>query len=345
MAFLYLSDERIDALFDENQLIKIKWNNTNQNWYESKGYIFTKKNDEFFVRAKDLTPCSSANIIAICDYCGKQYETSYLTIMNGRRKIFKDACRCCNGLKLKDTTKIKRANKAFEKLYNACQKFGYKLLTKKEEFTTVNMQVKFECPKHGEQTMMLDNLVRGHECIYCSYEKRGKNLRHSIKNIIDTINDTNNVLLNPQDYVDTFTRNLNIRCQCGNIYTTSFSNFEKHGVNRCHICAQNESSGELKIRKFLESKNIDFIQEKRFDDCRDKKPLPFDFYLPNLDFCIEFDGKQHYEPLYGEESYYQTLKHDKIKNTYCKTKNIQLLRIPYWEGNRINEILQKEIEI
>lgn len=82
-------------------------------------------------------------------------------------------------------------------------------------------------------------------------------------------------------------------------------------------------------------------QEKWFSDCRDINPLPFDFYLPNSNQIIEFDGKQHFDQ--SSLFYHTTLSdqksHDEIKNKYCKDNNIGLLRIPYWEINNINSIL------
>ena len=66
----------------------------------------------------------------------------------------------------------------------------------------------------------------------------------------------------------------------------------------------------------------------------------FDFYLPDYNICIEYDGIQHYIPkiihngMTQEAANYtheQTKIHDKIKNEYCKKHTIPLIRIPYWE--------------
>lgn len=65
----------------------------------------------------------------------------------------------------------------------------------------------------------------------------------------------------------------------------------------------------------------------------------------NKDMCIEFDGQQHYEPKFGEESFKRTQSHDIIKNEYCKSKGISLIRIPYWDGSSISEILSNELHI
>lgn len=103
-----------------------------------------------------------------------------------------------------------------------------------------------------------------------------------------------------------------------------------YGCPRCH-----ESKGERKIRLWLEKHNIDYNFQYPFENCRDNKPLPFDFYLPDYNSCIEYDGKQHFESIEyfgGQESFEITVKHDNIKNEYCKDNGILLLRIPYFKN-------------
>ena len=333
-------------MFDENQIVQVRWNNSNRKWYESKGYIFTKRNDFFDVYAKDLTLRSNTRVKAICDYCGEEYDTCFVVLIDGRKIIQKDCCRNCTGKKTSEVSKQKRAEKYIGLAQKLCKKNNYILLTTVNDYIDLHMDIEFICPKHGYQTMMLDNFIRGHQCIDCSYEERAKNLRHDIeyiKSYIESIN--GNKLLNPEDYKDTLTRNLNILCSCGNVFTTSFSNYGKHGVDTCYSCSCKESVGEECIRKYLELNKIEFVQEKRFVDCRDNKPLPFDFYLPNYNLIIEFDGQQHYEPKFGEDSFVQTQKHDKIKNQYCKDNNINLLRIPYFESNNIEKIIAKQLNL
>ena len=115
-----------------------------------------------------------------------------------------------------------------------------------------------------------------------------------------------------------------------------------HHISRKQGCPKCKSSkGETIIRNFLIKHNIEFEEQKRFKDCKDKRPLPFDFYIPQYNLCIEYDGKQHFVPYdfaykMTEEqklknfNYIQS--HDQIKNNYCKSHNINLLRIKYDEN-------------
>lgn len=105
------------------------------------------------------------------------------------------------------------------------------------------------------------------------------------------------------------------------------------------------SFGEQKTKESLIALNINFIQEYKFSDCKNKKPLPFDFYLPDYNICIECDGIQHFKPIKyygGEEKFIQRQQNDKIKTQYCKNNNIKLIRIPYQDYSLISSHYLKE---
>lgn len=96
------------------------------------------------------------------------------------------------------------------------------------------------------------------------------------------------------------------------------------------------------IKDFLDNNNIKYIQEKTFSGCRYYYCLRFDFYLPDYNCCIEYDGEQHYKEVDffgGEKGYEERKRNDSIKNKYCKENNISLLRIPYFDFNNIDNIL------
>lgn len=263
-----------------------------------------------------------------------------------QKNIQKDCCSKCAPKKAWDVSWARRANEKFKLAEKVCVENGYKLITKVEEYTTVHMTIEFECPRHGAQNMMLDNFVRGHKCAACGREAVGDTLRFDSGYVAKSIEALNgNKLLNADEYKDTSTHNLRILCgQCGKEFTTSFANYMRHGVTSCFSCSSKESIGEQRIRLLLDELNISYEQEKRFSNCRDVRTLPFDFFIPSLNLIIEFDGEQHYSPVRGEESYNSTVRHDKIKNQYCLNNDIDLLRIPYWDGNNIDDIIKNKIE-
>ena len=131
---------------------------------------------------------------------------------------------------------------------------------------------------------------------------------------------------------------------CGHKPNWTLPNILKKNHN-CPICS--ESKGEKIIRLYLENNNIKFIQEHRFKDCKHKNLLRFDFYIPNYNLCIEYDGEQHYKAFNhfgGEERLKDTENKDKIKNNYCEDNGINLLRIPYYEIENAEKILDREFE-
>lgn len=340
----YFKEGGEKELYDENQTVIVKWNNTNKEWYQSKGYTFTKRYDELKVLAKDLPEGSSAKVIVTCDYCGQEYLTQNDVLMKGRAILSKDCCPSCAGKKASDISRARRAHKYYAKLSESCDNFGYTLITTEEEYTGLHMIVKYICPIHGEKESIFANLMRGHGCLECSYSSRFDGMRHDQDYIEAVINNTNgNKWLNPGEYKTVTLRNLRIRCKCGKEYITSFGNFINHGVTQCFSCSCKESTGEAIVRKYLDNHNIEYIQEMRFSDCRDKKPLPFDFFLPNYNMCIEFDGKQHFEDCHGFSNLEVVKHHDKIKNQYCSDNNIKLIRVPYHQGHNINEILSDNL--
>lgn len=114
------------------------------------------------------------------------------------------------------------------------------------------------------------------------------------------------------------------------------------GCPRCR-----ESRGEISIRKWLNDNRIKFIKEKTFNDCVSIKKLKFDFYLPDYQICIEYDGIQHFEPIQrfgGIKEFKERKLRDSIKTNFCSDHMINLIRISYLEKDKIEDILEENIE-
>lgn len=125
------------------------------------------------------------------------------------------------------------------------------------------------------------------------------------------------------------------------------------GGGGCPLC--NESRGEKTIASLLNKINISYERQFTFEDCKgvykNSKRLPFDFYIPDLKICIEYDGDAHFKPVQFRgmsleraiKSFNNTKRNDKIKTQYCKDNNIDLLRIPYTHFKKIDEILTDKL--
>ena len=191
------------------------------------------------------------------------------------------------------------------------------------------------------------NAIRGHGCYRCHNEKLPQRQPKSEEQYISDLAKIHpNIILKGQ-YINSTTPTLH-ECTIHQFEWTPYPNNLLAGKG-CPKC--NESQGEKQITSWFYQHNILNTSQKRFRDCRDINTLPFDFYVPELNMCIEYQGEQHYHPInFGgisdEEAYNNfliTQKHDKIKSEYCIKNNIQLICIPYWED--VDEYLNKNLLI
>lgn len=104
------------------------------------------------------------------------------------------------------------------------------------------------------------------------------------------------------------------------------------------------SHGEKKINKWAEKTQIKHHRQYKFHNCKVIKKLSFDFYFPNYNICIEYDGEQHFNNRWKWNSKEKTQKYDMIKNDFCNKNNIKLIRIPYTKFNEIESILDSEYQ-
>ena len=131
---------------------------------------------------------------------------------------------------------------------------------------------------------------------------------------------------------------------CGNEYLVQPSVFLDG--RRCPFCANKnlESKNIIFIKNILNAKNIQFIQEYKFNDLVNLKNIPFsfDFYIPSINSLIEYDGEQHFKAFgFNNDDSAKKLNRlretDLIRNNYCINKKIRLFRLSY-------KLSQEEIE-
>lgn len=109
------------------------------------------------------------------------------------------------------------------------------------------------------------------------------------------------------------------------------------------------SKGEEAVRIFLVEHNIEFEEQKWFDECRDQLPLRFDFFIPSLKLLIEYQGQQHYQRRFDwscsnpeEAGSFETLqRHDQMKRDFCKKFGYTELEIKYTDFKNISNILKE----
>lgn len=331
----------------QNQKTKIKITKSNKEWYEQKGYDNIQKGEIILVNVEDLTPGSHVKVQVKCDYCGNNIYVAWKDYFS--RSNSKNACKNCKLKKVSEITLKQRQDSLYSRALEFCNIKGYELLTPKDDIQNSSTYVKYNCPRHGERSAKIYALVLGHGCIECQYEENALKSRHPANYVESVFNDCGVTLINKEDYLKWDLKNLRAICpECGKEFLTSFGAFVKRHGQCCQECSASESRGEREIRYALESNYINFNQEYSFADCRDKNPLPFDFYLPDYNILIEYQGVQHYdmiERFEGKEGLSLRQRHDRIKLEYCLSNNITLITIPYWEFNNITQILNNELNL
>jgi hypothetical protein len=218
-------------------------------------------------------------------------------------------------------------------------KYDYSLV----DYKNAKTKIKIICPKHGIFEITSRQHLNGVNCGVC---------------------ERNRISFSQRKTNDEFIRQS--KSTHGDIYDYSLVNYskantpvtiicKKHGkfnqIPRTHIQGSGcpickESKGEREIRLWLIKNGIQFISQHKFPNCKNIKPLPFDFYLPHYNMCIEYQGEQHYtnKNLFGGKNRLNYIKtNDEIKLNYCLINNLDLCTISYKEFNNIELILQKNI--
>lgn len=262
------------------------------------------------------------NLTPVKIYCKKCQDFFYQTPSS---HLAGSGCASCNGRKFTR----KKFIELFQNLYG--NKYTYL-----EGDYKCKHYIKIHCNIHNiEFNKRIDHFLRGSECPLCFKDK----------NFFDFIEKAKKVHSNKYEYIKSKWVNnrtkIKIYCKEHDEWFYQMPSNHLAGKIGCKYCIP-KSKGEDKIKQWLNQHNIYFEFQKKFQDCKDKQPLSFDFYLPDYNLCIEFQGAQHYVPtmqitrtkskIKGLELFNLQRAHDKIKKDYCKKHNINFLEISYKEN-------------
>jgi len=232
-------------------------------------------------------------------------------------------CSVCNP-KFGDRLSLENFIEKSNKIHNF--EYDYSLVN----YINNKTKVEIICKKHG----IFKQEPRGHlSGLKCSICQGNKKITKS-----DFIERSLIIFNNKYDYsiseIDGTKSKTIIICPIhGNFTQSVYSHLRGHGCPKCK-----DSKGEKIISWFLNKRGIIYETQKMFDGCKDIRKLRFDFYIPSINTCIEFDGRHHFELIeFGEEKLKDTIRKDKIKNKFCEENKIKLLRISY-EQNITDEL-------
>jgi len=312
--------------------------------------IFETRPDQHINRKSGCPKCANNILYSTDDFIEKanlihnnKYDYSIVDYKNAHIKIkiicpehgifeqkpsshlLGDGCSKCSN-KYNYTTEefIEKANKIHNK------KYDYSLT----KYTKSQNKIKIICEKHGIFEQKASSHLQGFKCPKCYNDKKTYTTNIFIK--LSNIKHNNFYDYSLVNYIHS-SKKVKIICpKHGEFEQNAGAHIKGAG---CPLC--NSSKGEKQIRIFLENNNFIFNYQQIFKNCKNDRYLPFDFYLPDYNVCIEFDGLQHFKPIeyFGGKKYLQVIKyHDKIKTDFCMDNDIKLIRIKY------NENIIKKLE-
>lgn len=319
------------------------------------GIKYTYEEVKYFIEVESGSGCkllnkeytNSQTKLKIQCKCGEIFQTNFNKFKDRNQR----QCKKCGYKKLAQLKKFAYID--VKKFIETESNSGCKLLSKKYKNAYTKLLLQCKCGKKFKTSFSEFKFQNKKQCNKCgryiSSKKRIKTQEQFEKEIYSLVG---NEYVFLEEYIDVETK---IKCRhniCGYEYKVTPNNF-LHAENRCPRCA--ESRGERQIKKCLEDKNIKFEQEYYFDDLLGIGGglLRFDFAILNnknvLIGLIEYDGQQHFKQInFGGISDEEALinleyqqQNDNIKNQYCKDNDINLLRIPYWEFDNIEKILEE----
>jgi len=195
------------------------------------------------------------------------------------------------------------------------------------------------CKDHGDfYVAPTHHLHQNRGCKKCKFEYFSKKYTHNTEKFINDAIKINGDFYDYSkvNYINNKTKVEIICPKHGSFFQRPHEHKMYYGCAECTI-----TRGEKKISIILKKLGIEYEYQKTFVECIYTNKLQFDFYLPDHNTCIEFDGIQHFEAVEyfgGEDNFKIRKERDIIKDKYCDNNNIYLLRIPYYVNNIENEI-------
>lgn len=312
-------------MLKENQLIEVTWHNQTRDWYESKGYIFTKYKDKFTVKAEDLSCGNHKKVKVICDYCGQEFETPYVQHIKSTNN-FGDCCKQC---------KPEKTEKVFMEKYGVKNVFQTNYAKEKSKDTCLKKYgVERACQSNEvRQRIENTNIERyGNKCSLCNDNIRNKAQATMINHYgVDN-------LFNSTDFQQHLRDNIAKKYQYNNIAQVPFvqekikeTNLSKFGV----MWSTQSEEVKKKMRQSLykngsvptskiEKQCCDLLKEIYGEEnCTESFPLD----SINFDCLLNVDGNLidfEYDGWYWHKD---RIEKDKRRNYFVLSKGYKVLRV------------------
>ena len=212
--------------------------------------------------------------------------------------------------------------------------------------------IKCICKICGEEYFTLPNRILESNaiCRKCAYVNSGLNSRVKIDEFLERLKNNNPDITYLSGY-EGMSSYVLVKCnKCGYVWRTLASlvaNTDK-GCPKCNF-----SKGEKRISNFLEINNIKYVPQKTFDNLRATNKLRYDFYIPQYNYLIEYQGIQHEKIIdfsgrgfeYAKIQFENGVRNDNKKRKFASDNKIKLIEIWYYDFDNIEKILSNEFHI
>ena len=193
------------------------------------------------------------------------------------------------------------------------------------EYVNMDAKVTIVCKKHGPFQQRPVSHIKGHGCWKCRNEKMSILQRSSLEQILERFHAAHGdrYCYSEVHAVKNNRQKVRLICPLHGVFLQSVTKHASgEGCPSCHA-----SRGENRVAQTLDWMDLEYEREKRFPSCRDKRSLPFDFYVPSQETLIEYDGPQHREEL-PRFNFPLIRRHDRMKTAWAEKHGFQLIRIP-----------------
>lgn len=274
---------------------------------------------------------------------GDKYDYSKVEYVNNRVKVYitcpkhglflqtpKDhlnGCGCplcfyerCGDLRKKDFASfVKQCNIIHNNKYDYSN----------SNYVNAHEKIIITCPIHGDFKQAPINHLQGQGCPLCANKKKGEWRRSNTKEFIEKAKKVhgNRYDYSKSVYINNHSKICIICPEHGEFWQKP--NDHLRGIG-CYLCGQKYNITELKVLNEFKKryKKLDIIYQYRPSFLSGKTSYQsIDFYIPKYRIGIEYNGRQHFQPIKkfgGDEGFEKTYKRDLIKYKKCIKNNITM---------------------
>lgn len=267
-----------------------------------------------------------------CKICGFEWMASPSNLLQGK------GCKQCHFKKL---SKLKM--KSHEDFVSEVENIN-KNIQVLSKYSGRQNKVKCRCLLHNTEFYisaghLLDGETGCRKCIEDKFHLSGLKSHEQFAKDLSFINENIEII----GKYDGAKNNIEVKClKCGHIWNPTAGSLLSG--NGCPCCKR--SKGEEKIESYLKNNNIIYESQKKFSDLRNILPLSYDFYLPEYNLLIEYQGQFHdgTASMVNKDLYFERQKiNDELKRNYAKENNYCFLEIWYYDFDNIEDLINKFI--